>query len=427
VTEPEPAATIAAVDVVYVVVGLGVLLAAALPRLLRRVPLSPALPFVAVGLGVGLLPVPIPAVDPVGDAGITLRLAEVTVIVALMGVGLAIDRPLGWRSWLATWRLLLLAMPLCIGAVALLGWGLMGLAPAAAVLLGAALAPTDPVLASEVQVGAPTDDPDSEDDVRVAITTEAGLNDGLAFPFVYLAIFLTGAGVSGGVLDWGPRWLAWEVVGKIVVGAALGAVVGWALARTSFAAPRPGFRFADAGESVVALGATFLAYGMTEAAGGYGFIAVFVAAVVIRAHERGHEYHRVLHEFVEQIERILTLVLLLLLGVACTTGLLAELTWQGVAIGILLVLVVRPLAAWISLPRVPGLDRRERAAVSFFGVRGIGSFYYLAYAAEEGDFGDIGPVWSAIAFTVLLSVVVHGVTATPVMARLDREREDANK
>jgi sodium/hydrogen antiporter len=328
---------------------------------------------------------------------------------------------------MATWRLLLVAMPLTIAAVALLGWGLAGLAPAAALLLGAALAPTDPVLASEVQVGAPTDDPDAEDDVRVAITTEAGLNDGLAFPFVYLAIFLTGAGVSGGVLDWGWRWLAWEVVGKIVLGVALGAGVGWALARTSFAAPRPGLRFADAGESVVAIGATFLAYGLTEAIGGYGFIAVFVTAVVIRAHERDHEYHRVLHEFTEQVERILTLVLLLLLGIACTTGLLAELTWQGAAVGVLLVFVVRPLAAWLSLPNVPGLDRRERGAIAFFGVRGIGSFFYLAYAAGEGDFGDLGAVWSTVAFTVLLSVVVHGMAATPVMDRLDRRRESANR
>jgi NhaP-type Na+/H+ or K+/H+ antiporter len=143
------------------------------------------------------------------------------VIISLMGVGLALDRPLNirswgsWRRWGTTWRLLAIAMPLSIGVTAWLGWWIMGLAPASAILLGAALAPTDPVLASDVQVEGPTtdetdeDEIDERDEVRFALTSEAGLNDGLAFPFVHLAILVLGAGT---VADWGVKWTssAWS-------------------------------------------------------------------------------------------------------------------------------------------------------------------------------------------------------------------------
>jgi NhaP-type Na+/H+ or K+/H+ antiporter len=404
---------------VYVVAGVGVLAAAALPRLTQRRAVSSAMGFLAVGLLVGVLPLPLPAVNPITERATTERLAEVTVLIALMGVGLAIDRPIGWRSWGATWRLLGIAMPLCIGAVALLGWGFAGLAPASALLLGAVLAPTDPVLAADVQVDAPNTG--EEDEVRLALTSEAGLNDGLAFPFVYAAVAVAGAGSVG---QWLPGWVAWELAGKLAIGVAVGVAVGYVVARVAFESPKPGFRYAQAGEAIVALAVTFLAYGLAEAAQGYGFLAVFCAAVTIRWYEREHDFHATLHGFVEQIERVLTLVLVLLLGVAATDGLLADLTWRGALVGVALLLVIRPLAAWVSLLGSP-LDRRERWATAFFGVRGIGTVYYLAYAAGQEVFGELGELWATAGFTILLSVVLHGVLATPWMSRLDRARHAA--
>jgi NhaP-type Na+/H+ or K+/H+ antiporter len=410
-----PGPEITSADVVYVVGGVGLLTAAVLPRLIRGRAISAAMAFTAVGLLVGALPLPLPEVDPITSGELTERLTEVAVIVAIMGVGLALDRPLAWRTWTTTWRLLGIAMPLCIAAVALLGWGLMGLLPASALLLAAVLAPTDPVLAGDVQVGGPNTG--EEDEVRFGLTSEAGLNDGLAFPFVYLALFV---GSTVGIGEWGLRWVAWELVGKVVVGVAVGAAVGWVLARVAFRAPKRALRVAEAGEAVVALGAVLLAYGVAETLQGYGFLAVFAAAVTIRSHERRHDYHDVLHSFIEQVEQILTMVLLLLFGVACARGLLDDLTWVGALTGVLLVLVVRPLAGWLSMLGSPA-PNRERAALAFFGVRGIGSFYYLAYATTEGAFSEASELWATVGFAVLLSVVVHGVTATPVMAWLDRE------
>jgi len=443
-------------DTVFLVAGAALLLGVVLPTVLNRAALSAPVVLVAAGALIGLLPMPGGiTVSPVEHPVVTEHLTEVCVIVALMGVGLALDRPLGlrqlssWKAWSATWRLLAVAMPLTIGAVALSGWWLLGLAPAAAVLLGAVLAPTDPVLAADVQVAGPTEqsqtpdsDPekdvedediiDEDDEVRFALTSEAGLNDGLAFPFVYLAIALATVGASAGSL---AEWFAWDLVGRVVLGVVMGVATGWVLAKIAFRAPHRSLRLAETGEPLLAVAATLLAYGLAELVQGYGFLAVFCCALTMRSAERGHEYHADMHAVIERLERLLTLVVLLLLGVALTQGLLARLTWQGAAVGALLVLVVRPLFGWLSLhPSAPaGPERtrgrqrpRERLVTAFFGVRGVGSLYYLAYGLSHGDFGDPGPLWSTVAFTVMLSVVIHGITATPAMRWLDELRKPEN-
>jgi NhaP-type Na+/H+ or K+/H+ antiporter len=372
--------------------------------------------FLALGVLLGLLP-GLPAVDPLEHGAVTEHLTEVVVIISLMGAGLAIDRPFGWRAWTSTWRLLAIAMPLTIVLVAVTGSVLGGLPLAAAVLLGAAMAPTDPVLASDVQVAEPSEDT-HEDEVRFAVTSEAGLNDGAAFPAVYLAITLAAAGGWG---TWLGTWVLWDLVGRLAIGVGIGLAVGWGLGRVFYRAKQDFLRLSDDVEGFTALAVTFLAYGLTQLASGYGFVAVFVAAVTIRSTERSHGSHQVAHGFVEQVERMLTAWLLLLLGAAIADGLLGELTWGLAAVAVLLIVVVRPLAGWLSLLGTPG-GSRERLVIAFFGVRGIGSLYYLAYALEHEDFPG-GPLWSVVGFAVALSVVLHGLSATPVVSRLDGGRE----
>ncbi|MDP8936307.1 MAG: cation:proton antiporter [Actinomycetota bacterium] len=397
------------------VVGTVILGATAVPLLLAGRPLSFPIVYVALGMVVFSLPLELPSADPIAHGPFVERISELALIVALMGTGLKLDRPFGWAAWRPTWRLLAVAMPVTIVATALLGWWVVGLAPATAMLLGAVVAPTDPVLASDVQVGPPGEG--DEDDVRFALTSEAGLNDGLAFPFTNAAIAAAGA---AGVGDWAGAWFLDDVVVKLAIGIAVGLVAGRALGWVVFHMPTER-RLAESSEGFVALAATLATYGVTELVHGYGFLAVFVAACMIRRQERDHAYHEVLHGVAESTERLLSAALLVLLGGAVVEGVLSGLGWKGAVVGLVIVLVLRPLAGFVSLSGI-GTAPGERMAIAFFGVRGIGSIYYLAHALNEADFTDGPQVWAVVAFVVLVSVVLHGVTALPVMRRLDDRR-----
>ena len=404
----------------YALAGAAALLAGLLPRLLRRLPLS--VPMVVVGIGalvfalVGGLPDP----DPMAHGTVTVHLTEACVIVSLLGAGLALDRPVGWRRWATTWRLLAITMPLTIVVTALLGAWLLGLGVAAAVLLAAVLAPTDPVLATEVQVGEPTDDLESEDEARFSLTSEAGLNDGLAFPFTYAAVAMATLGAAPS--HWLGDWLVVDVLWRLAAGVAVGIAIGWLLRVLFFSERSQAVGLAERAEGFVALAIVFLAYGVAELAQGYGFVAVFVCACTIRAAERAHGQHKVLHTYVEQLERLLTLVVLVLLGGAVARGALSGVTWAEVGLTVVVLFVVRPVTGWLGLARGK-TGPRERAVISFFGVRGVGSLYYLAYALEEAEFAGAQELWRITILIVLGSVVVHGIAATPAMAWLDRRRE----
>ncbi|WP_333732170.1 cation:proton antiporter domain-containing protein [Streptomyces sp. IBSBF 3010] len=409
---------------IYAAAGVGILLAAALPPLVRRRPFSLPMVFLVAGAAIALLPLGVPVVDPVRDRVWVEHVTELCVIVSLMGAGLAIDRPFGWRAWAGAWRFLGLVLPLTVGAVALLGVWLVGWPPAVALLLAGALAPTDPVLAAEVRVGEPIsgDDEEDEEEVRFTLTSEAGLNDGLAMPFVLAAVALAAAG-GGWSAGWIGHWLLADVLVRAAVGVAAGVAVGRLLGRLFFRSRHA--RLSQQMEGFTALGATFTAYGLTELLHGYGFLAVFVAACTIRGAERSHGYQQVLHGFSEQIERLLTAALLFLLGGYLVADGLADLPWQGALLGLALILVIRPAAgaaAQLGFPAGP----RERAVTALFGIRGIGSLFYLAYALGEGPFTRYAEeLWAVTAFTVLVSVLLHGATATPVIRHLDRQRERA--
>ena len=437
------------VPVVYLIVGTALLLGVLLPAFTTGRAISAPVILVAVGALVGLMPFPAGlSLDPVDHPAVTEHLTEITILVALTGVGLALDRPLThlrttWWRWGTTWRLLFIAMPLAIAVTALLGWWLLGLIPAAAVLLASVLAPTDPVLAAEVQVAGPTtlsgedvdahesgfaeSDIDEKDEVRFALTSEAGLNDGAAFPFVYASIFLLTMGSAG---HWWARWLGWEVVGKTVIGIAAGWAVGRLLSLVAFRI-RESVQVSRIGDPLLIVAAPLIAFGVGELAHGWGFLSVFVCAITLRSCDRSNEYHDAMHGVIERLERLFTLVVLLLLGASLTNGLLTSLTWRGALIAVLIIVVIRPLTAWIALWHPGGEDfnddtvlgPRERIVTAFFGVRGVGSIYYLAYATGRHAFPGAESLWSIVAFTIVLSVVVHGMSASPIIGRLERRRD----
>ena len=393
--------------------GLLIALVAWLPLALRRLPLS--LPIVCIVIGMIIFSTirvgfsPLPSVHPY----LTERLTEFVVIIALMGAGLKIDRVFSLKGWGTTWRLLLITMPLSILAIVGVGIWVLGLGGIAALLLAASLAPTDPVLAADVQVAGPKEG--GEDTVRFALTSEAGLNDGFAFPFVHLAIVLSLAASTGG--DWFTQWFTynvlWETAAGLVCGWLVGRVFGWLTFRM------PGDTLAKTGDGLIAIAATFVSYGVSELIHCYGFFAVFVTALTLRSAHRDHEFQRDMHDITEQVERIAMMVLLLAFGGALVSGLLARIGWIEIGAALLILFVVRPVTGLIGMIGTKA-TRREKLIIAFFGIRGVGSFYYLAYGLNHGEFGDADQLWTILSLVVTISVVLHGLTVTPVMRWFDR-------
>ncbi len=400
-------------------VGLGflILLVAWLPMVLKELPLS--LPIICVALGFAafrLLRLDNP--EPLAFPEATERLTELIVIISLMGAGLKLDRRVGWRRWNVTWRLLGITMPLSILMIGLIGWYWLAFPPAASILLGAALAPTDPVLASDIQVGPPKSG--EEDEIRFSLTSEAGLNDGLSFPFVHLAV---GVALLNNNSPWEmlEHWALLDVLWRLAAGVGVGWLVGRFLGYVTFSVPNRA-NLSRTGDGFVSLGVTLIAYGVTELVNGYGFVAVFVAAVALRDAERDHEYHERLHDFVEQTERLMMMLMLVLFGGTLAHGLIDALSWSAVGAAVAILFLVRPVAGLAGLAGVP-MPLREKLAIGFFGIRGMGSIYYVAYALNAADFDVPYALWAVTGLIVLLSILVHGTTVTPIMRLIDRRRQ----
>nr|WP_246851682.1 cation:proton antiporter [Patulibacter sp. SYSU D01012] len=406
---------------VYLLAGIGVLVATvALSNQGGRTYTS-----ALVYLGVGLLAaVAIPLVggtplDPIADASVVEHLTEVAVIIALFGTGLAVDRPLHWRAWTHAARLLLVAMPLTIAAIAVFGATAMGLSLGAAIVLGAAVSPTDPVLAGDLGIG-PPGEPDDED-ASFALTAEAGFNDGLAFPFIMAGLLVAHHGDDGGVLTWAAADVLW--------GLGLGVVVGGTLGWGAAALVR---RIRDRGymreyfDAWVSLGVVLTVYGVTEVVDAYGFVAAFVAGIGFRAYERGHEMHEGAHRGASVFERFGELAVVLLVASSLTFDGLAVPGVSGWVLIALVVLVIRPAAGLIGLigTRMP---LRERAFVAFFGVRGVGSLYYASFvvgAAVLPREEAATVLWTVVGLAVV-SIVVHGLASEPARRRLQRRSTGA--
>ena len=404
---------------ILVLTGAGLLIAlvAWLPLALRRLPLS--LPIVCIGLGAAIFSLPqvtlIPL--PMRYPEITERFSEFVVIIALTGAGLKLDRIFSFRKWGITWRLIAVTMPLSIAAITYIAGAWMGLSWSVALLLGAALAPTDPVLSADVQVGPPKSG--QEDEVRFGLTSEAGMNDGAAFPFVHLAIALAAAAATGE--PWFTRWFTYNVLWEIGAGVGAGYVIGRVFGWLTFHVPAK-TKLAKTGDGLIALSATLVSYGLTELIHCYGFLAVFVTALTFRHAHRDHDFQLEMHALTEQVERIAMMVLLLLFGGALVSGLLAPLQWIDVVAAIVILLIVRPVTGLIGMVGHKA-DWQERLTLAFFGIRGVGSIYYLAYGLNHIDkVPGADRLWAVVGLIILMSILMHGITVTPIMRELDRSQ-----
>ena len=417
---------------------------ALLGTLLERLPLSPGILYLVLGYALGPAGFALMAPDPLLYSADLEKMAEVALLISLFAVGLKLGVPLRDKRWYLPIRLAFPSMALTVLFVAVIGMFLLGLPVGAALLLAAILAPTDPVLASDVQV----EDSSDRDRLRFGLTAEGGLNDGAAFPVVMLALGMLGLYDFGGG---GWRFLAvdvlWSIAGGLAIGGALGALIGKLVLYL-----RTRHKEAVGLDEFVALGLIAIAYGVAQLSLASGFLAVFAAGLALqRVKERSkqdkpssaaktkvilgaesekelatHAYHagtymmEAVQGFNGQLERIAELVVVMVAGAMMSyTYIPPRIVWFL----LLLFLFARPASVWLGLLGATTVSRDQRILICWFGIRGVGSIFYLMYAINHGLPQPLANELIAITLTtVVASVVFHGISVTPLMCLYTRRR-----
>lgn len=426
----------------FIIIGVLLLGIALLGSYVQRLPLSTAMVYLAVGSGLGPLGLGMLEIDPIGQAAFIERVTEVAVLVSLFTAGLKLRLPLTDKRWRTPLRLAFLSMTVTVAAITLAGVYLMNLSWGASILLGAILAPTDPVLASDVQVEHPFD----YDPLRFTLTGEAGFNDGSAFPFLMLGLGLLGLHDIG---DSGMRWFGVDVLWAIGGALGIGTVLGTGVAKLVLYLRRE-HREATGLDDFLAMGLIGVAYGIALICYTYGFLAVFAAGLALRRVERRHMPEgeepkdiapspqaqeelatdpvkapavmaEAVLQFNEQLERMGELIVVVLIG--------AMLSWEVLSLQLawflpLLFLVIRPLAVLIGVAGA-GVPGREKAFTAWFGIRGIGSLYYLMYAIVHGlPQTDAKLLINLTLAAMTASILLHGISVTPLMKMYSRMAPD---
>lgn len=412
----------------FLLVGSILLVMGLLAPFMRSLPVTPAIVYLAAGLILGPTVLGVFHFNPLKQSALLELLTEAAVLVALFSAGVKMPMTVSWRRWRTPFLLAFVSMGITVGLITAFGHYVLAMPLGLAILLGAILAPTDPVLASDIQVRHPGDC----DRLRFNLTCEAGMNDGTAFPFAMLGLGLLGLHEIG---ETGGRWLLFDVfwagAGGIAIGVAGGTLIGWAV--SALRRVRPAW---SGSNDFLGLGMIGVLFGFSTLVGAGGFLAVFFAAVALRQTElRLSGYVPSVADeddvpqlptpqvgigalvYKEHLERLSEVALILLLG-----GMLFidSWSWPAVALAVFVFFVVRPLSvlAGLGLTRTP---MRMRAMVGWFGVRGIGSMYYLMYAINQGVEGEMAMQLIHVTLVVVtLSIVLHGLSAKPLIARFWR-------
>jgi sodium/hydrogen antiporter len=415
-------------------IAIGVLLVVihASSHVVARLPLSPAIVYFLFGMAIGPWGFDWVRVDAGRHSLLIERLCELAVLISLFATGSNLGSTLRGRHWGVPLRLATVGMLVTIAATAAFAYWALDMPAGAALILAAALAPTDPVLAGDVQVS----DARDRDRLRFGLTGEAGLNDGAAFPFVMLGMGLLSLHELGpGMWRWWAIDLAWAVVGGLAIGAVLGLTLGrWVLHRLRTGTNETG------PDAFLGLGLVAVAYGIAVAVNAYGFLAVFAAAVALqwtvtesgessaaqkgtaapmpRASERALAI-AALQEFNSGLESLFEFGVVIMLGVLFT---MVPIPWEALAVAIVLFVVIRPVAVFVALQRTR-LEGMQRTLVAWFGIRGVGSIYYAMFALNHGWIGvDAERMLGIVLGVVAASIFLHGISVTPLMTAYEGQR-----
>jgi NhaP-type Na+/H+ or K+/H+ antiporter len=416
---------------------------------LKRLPATSAIIYLAAGLVVGPTLLNLFHFNPLKESALLEVLTEIAVLISLFSAGVKMPAPMRLRNWRAPVMLATVSMTVSVALVAAFGYFACGLPLGACILIGAILAPTDPVLATDVQIRHPGDN----DRLRFTLTCEAGMNDGSAFPFVMLGMGLLGLHDIG---EHGMRWVLVDVIWATAAGIAIGVAAGVTLAHIiwKIRGPRQQREVMD---DFLGLGLIGVVYGVSVLVDAWGFLAVFAAAVALHQTEIRHARRkwpagmdffdnpapdassilgpdlRSLAEaeslatvsagsliFKEHLERLSEVILILLLG-----GMLFidSWTWRAVGFALFVFAVARPVSVLLGLAG-SGTSWRLRGLTAWFGVRGVGSLYYLMYAIQHGLPEPLALEFIEITLVVIaLSILCHGISVKPLMSSFWRRKQ----
>lgn len=412
----------------FLLIGALLLLLGLTRPIIAKIPTTSAMIYLIVGMTVGPIGFELFHFNPLKESALLEILTEVAVLISLFAAGVKMPVPFSFHRWRTPLLLAFASMALTVSAMAAFAYYALDFPLGAAVLLAAIVAPTDPVLATDVQTRHPGDN----DQLRFSLTSEAGMNDGTAFPFVMLGLGLLGLHELG---EYGARWLLVDVVWATGAGIALGVVAGITLA-TIASRLRKGRAEGALLDDFLGLGLIAGVYGLSLVIHAWGFLAVFAAAVALRQTELklagvggapaqldddelpqqalAASVSQASLVFKEHLERLSEVVLILLVG-----GMLFidSWSWRAVAFTGVLFFVVRPLGVFLGTLGA-GTPLKVRVLCGWFGVRGIGSLYYLMYAVGHGLPEEIGLQMIHITLVVVtLSIIIHGITVKPVINR----------
>ncbi|QLG46514.1 cation:proton antiporter [Costertonia aggregata] len=386
--------------------GFAAALMAYLPILAKRLKISYTLPLLCIGMLFFYLGVPVDWPEPFWEHNWVKVITKIIVIISLMGAGLKIGMRYGFRHWRNPLRLIHTSMPLYILGIFLIAKFLLDFDGASALLLAAVCSPTDPVLAADLQLQEDELDSDKNTGMRYLLTAEAGLNDGLAFPFVFLAILWAKAGRFSEV-DL-AHWLGFYLLYKIMLGVLVGSLLGYLYSLSI--KKINSFHYEKVLSGFVGIALAFFSFALVEVLNGYGFIAVFFTGLLAQYHNHkektSYEKQEIL-VFNEEIEKFLIVLWTLLFGGFLASGILKNMDVAAVLLPLFLILCLRPISGWLGLLGTT-FTEKKKWAIGFFGIKGVGSFFYLAYALHETNFAKSREIYAMVSLMVLISIVVHG-------------------
>lgn len=405
----------------FAYLGFAASLIAFIPIYAKKLKITYIIPLLILGMILYLIGAPLPWPNPIWSFGAAKVITEVIVIISLMTAGLKIGTIYTWKDWKKPLSLIAITMPLFMAAIFLISFYVLDFSGPVSLLLAAVLAPTDPVLASDIQLEDEQTIGERNVGLRYTLTAEAGINDGIAFPFVFLAIIWSQSADFSSI-DF-AHYFSYYIFYKLVVGILIGSVIGFAYSYLIHNHDNKNTSKILGGFIAVAL--TFLSYGVAEVAHTYGFLSVFATGIFIQYFQKKHTKERVenkMLDFVEETEKLLVVMWIVFFGGSLLSGILSYTNIWGIAFSLAVVLILRPVFGYFAM-MTTDFSKEKKWAISFLGVRGIGSFFYLSFALIHGKFENYDQLFGIVSYVVLFSIIIHGFSSLRIIEYFNSKKE----